>query len=343
MNIPSLEARSIARAFGHLKAVDDVSLTIGAGEIVVLLGQSGSGKSTLLRMLAGLEGLDAGKVLAGGDVVSTPNFTRPPEQRNFGMVFQDYALFPHLNARNNVAFGLRDMSKSEASAHALAWLDRVGLRGRADYFPHQLSGGEQQRVALARALAPKPKIVLMDEPFSGLDPQLRVDLQTATLSTLRNEGVGALIVSHDAQEAIATADKIAIMASGKIVQFGSPDEIYTHPQSLEAARALGGVWTMTATAINGVARTSLGVFPTTLSGQIIVAARPEFTYPIPSREGGFKVTAISGVGRFATLTLQSGDVTIKAQVEANTKPTIGASMTVTLTPENAFIFDSDGP
>jgi iron(III) transport system ATP-binding protein len=340
MNYPSLEARHVSRAFGTIKAVADVSLAIGAGEIVVLLGQSGSGKSTLLRILAGLESLDSGEVFASGEVVSTTRAIRPPEQRNFGMVFQDYALFPHLNAVNNVSFGLRGLEKSARKGLAEGWLERVGLGGRGDYFPHQLSGGEQQRVALARALAPKPGVVLMDEPFSGLDPQLRVDLQTTTLGTLRNEGVGALIVSHDAGEAIATADKIAIMSAGKLVQFGTPHEIYTKPINLEAARALGGVWTFSSHAQDGLVETSLGTFPTLLKGGVILAARPEFTRATLKPEGAFQVIDTSGVGRFITLTLKSGEGIVKALVEADSAPAIGATMHVTLSPQHAFIFEA---
>jgi iron(III) transport system ATP-binding protein len=338
MTLPRLEARHLCRAFGPIKAVDDVNLSIEAGQVVVLLGQSGSGKSTLLRILAGLEGLDSGTVLASGDIVASATRTTPPEQRGLGMVFQDYALFPHLSALDNVAFGLTSRDKTVRHELARDWLGKVGLLARASYFPHQLSGGEQQRVALARALAPAPHAVLMDEPFSGLDPQLRDDLQRTMLGTLRDAGVAALIVSHDSQEAIAIGDVIAIMDKGKIIQTGSPAQVYGTPVSLESARALGPVWTYNGDATGGRVVTPFGAFATSHTGKVVVAARPETTRALPSPSGAFTITDRRGVGRFVTLSLQGPSARILAYVDANQAPLIGTTVDITLEVADAMVF-----
>jgi iron(III) transport system ATP-binding protein len=338
MNHPALEARNVSCEFGVLKAVDSVSLRVEAGQVLALLGKSGSGKSTLLRLFAGLEGVSAGEILAGGERVSWPRHAMPPEQRGLGMVFQDYALFPHLNATANVAFGLQAMGKANAKGLALEWLTKVGLKDRAAYFPHQLSGGEQQRVALARALAPQPKAVLMDEPFSGLDPHLRADLQRTMLAALREAGVAALIVSHDTEEALGIADQVAIMDHGQIIQSGTPGDVYNAPVSLEAARALGSVWATTGTAHDGSCQTPFGTFPTSLTGQVVVAARPDATQIASNQDGQFIVTDVRGVGRFVTVTAQHGDKLVQARIPADMAPQIGSHAQVTLAASDIFIF-----
>jgi iron(III) transport system ATP-binding protein len=339
MNHPSLEARNISRAFGMLKAVDDVSLTVEAGEVVALLGQSGSGKSTLLRMLAGLEGVDTGEVFAGGALVSSPRGTVPPEQRGLGMVFQDYALFPHLSAMGNVAFGLQALGKTEAQKTALDWLTKVGLESRASYFPHQLSGGEQQRVALARALAPGPRAILMDEPFSGLDPHLSTDLQRTMLAALRGAGVAALIVTHDTEEALGIADQVAIMDQGCVVQVDTPAAVYSAPVSLQAARALGPVWTGSVQAISGKVETVFGTYTTDLNGPVTIGARPEATEVTASADGPFTIIDNRGVGRFLTTTLKGPDgMIVQARVEAKTALDVGSTAAVSVAQVDMFVF-----
>lgn len=337
----ALEARHLSRSFGQVKALDDVSLSLEAGKVLALLGQSGSGKSTLLRVLAGLESLDAGEVFADGKLVSDRFTTIPPEKRPLGMVFQDYALFPHLTALGNVAFGLGHLAKSERSALAAAWLDRVGLGDRGGAFPHELSGGEQQRVALARALAPSPRAILMDEPFSGLDPHLRTDLQTSMLATLAEAGVAALIVSHDTEEALAVADQVAIIEHGRILQSGLPRDVYRAPKSLEAARALGAVWSLDASAHNGRVETSFGTFASPFEGPVTVCSRPEATRVEICVDGAFKVVDRRGVGRFLTLKLQanSGDGPfMTALVEAKTAPDKGQSVALSVQSDDVFVF-----
>jgi iron(III) transport system ATP-binding protein len=231
----------VRRAYDGAWAVDDVSLSAPEAKVLALLGPSGSGKSTILRLIAGLEPVDAGEIRFGAELVSAPGRTLAPEARRVGMVFQDYSLFPHLNAGANVAFGLDKLSRAERETLALKWLDRVGLKHRAGAFPHELSGGEQQRVALARALAPQPRAVLLDEPFSGLDPVLRAELRDATLATLAEARTTTLFVTHDAEDALQVADRLAILKTGRLLQEAAPREAYDHPASIDAAAALGPI------------------------------------------------------------------------------------------------------
>ncbi|MEO0820048.1 MAG: ABC transporter ATP-binding protein [Pseudomonadota bacterium] len=233
---PRLALDSVHVEFEGVKAVDNVSLKIGAGEIVCLLGPSGCGKSTTLRVAAGVERQSAGTVSINGRVVSDACRHEPPEAREIGLMFQDFALFPHLSVEENVAFGLRRKVKPrDRGALVAEHLRRVGLEDKAERYPHQLSGGEQQRVALARALAPDPQVMLMDEPFSGLDTRLRDEVQEQTLSVLREAGAGVLLVTHEPDEAMRMADRIALMRDGRIVQVGAPYHVYNYPVDRAAA------------------------------------------------------------------------------------------------------------
>jgi len=226
-----LELTSLTHAYGALKVLDDVSLTVESGELVCLLGPSGCGKTTTLRLAAGLEPMQQGSVSIGGQVVADPEKYLPPENRKIGYLFQDYALFPHLNISDNVAFGLEDMPVSERDGRIDEVLKLVGLSQRAEQYPHMLSGGQQQRVALARALANGPEIVLLDEPFSGLDAALRSQVRDQTLHILKKAGVATLMVTHDPEEAMFMADRIALMREGQIEQVGPPDQLYENPVS----------------------------------------------------------------------------------------------------------------
>jgi len=222
-------------------AVRDLSFAAGAGEIVCLVGPSGCGKSTTLRLAAGLERLQQGAVRLGGRVVADATADVPPEQRRLGFVFQDFALFPHLSVAQNVAFGLTDRPPAERRRIALAMLARVHMEGHADVYPHRLSGGEQQRVALARALAPQPALMLLDEPFSSLDTRLRDAVRDETLSLLRQSGAPALLVTHDAVEAMRLADRIVVLRGGALQQAGTPDDIYHRPANAFVAAFFGPV------------------------------------------------------------------------------------------------------
>ncbi len=232
---PALELRNVSRRFGKTVALDGVSLTIGAGEIICLVGRSGCGKSTLLRMIAGVDTIDAGRILLNGDEVSGPSIFVEPEDRKIGFVFQDYALFPHLTVEQNILFGLRGRPKKAAAYRANEILDHIGIEHLKARYPHMLSGGEQQRAALARALAPQPDILLMDEPFSNLDRGLRDRVRDETLSLLRRLGTTVIMVTHDPEEALSAGDRIVLMRSGRIVQTGSGYDLHDRPVNPYAA------------------------------------------------------------------------------------------------------------
>jgi|TARA_B110000503_G_scaffold22213_1_gene34072 iron(III) transport system ATP-binding protein len=225
--------------YDALAAVSDATFSLAEGEIGCLLGPSGCGKTTLLRAIAGFEPLTSGTISLHGEHISTAKRTQAPEDRAVGMVFQDFALFPHLNVRDNIGFGLSDLSSGEKTSRVLEMLELVGLVSVADRFPHELSGGQQQRVALARALAPSPQILLLDEPFSNLDAELRTQLAAEIRILLKKNKVTALLVTHDQDEAFAMADKIALLNAGKIVQIDTPYQLYHKPGSLFAADFIG--------------------------------------------------------------------------------------------------------
>jgi iron(III) transport system ATP-binding protein len=212
-------------------AVAEVSLTLLQGDLLGLLGPSGCGKTTLLRLIAGFERPQAGTIEIAGRTVAGRGCWIPPEQRCLGMVFQDYALFPHLTVAENVAFGLQQLAKDRVNQRIKEAIALVGLQELENRYPHELSGGQQQRVALARALAPQPKLVLLDEPLSNLDVQVRLRLREEVREILKATGTSGIFVTHDQQEALAIADKVAVMRQGRIEQLGTPEEIYTHPTS----------------------------------------------------------------------------------------------------------------
>lgn len=231
-----LTFESVARRYRDIYALKDFSLDVAPGEVVCLLGPSGCGKSTLLRVAAGLERPTEGRILINDREVAGPNAFVPPEKRGVGLMFQDFALFPHLTIVDNVAFGLKALPKPEAQREAHTMLARVGLESYAGSYPHILSGGQQQRVALARAIVPRPSVMLMDEPFSGLDVQLRESIQEETLALLRETRATSMIVTHHPEEALRLGDRIAVMRSGRIVQVGKAEELYDRPAELFVAR-----------------------------------------------------------------------------------------------------------
>lgn len=207
----------------------DVSFEIARGELVCLLGPSGCGKTTTLRLIAGFEKPDSGTIEIGNKVVSSPHQVLTPQERNLGFLFQDYALFPHLTVAENIAYGLSAENKHRAKERTRELLTQIHLLDHTDKYPHELSGGEQQRVALARARAPEPSLMLLDEPFSGLDTSLRANLRRETCDVLKEHGVTAMMVTHDPEEAMLMADRIILMRNGQVIQSGTPEELYTNP------------------------------------------------------------------------------------------------------------------
>ena len=233
MKPPILQLQNVSKQFSANlpPAVNNVSLTLQQGDILGLLGPSGCGKTTLLRMIAGFENLQAGKIEIGGKIVCDRFISVPAEQRDIGIVFQDYALFPHLNVAENVAFGLKNASKQQIQKRINEVLELVNLQGLEKRYPYELSGGQQQRVALARALAPQPQLMLLDEPLSNLDIQVRLRLREEIRDILKAAGTSAIFVTHDQEEALAISDLVGVMRQGHLEQIGTPEEIYTHPAS----------------------------------------------------------------------------------------------------------------
>ncbi len=256
---PRLEIRNLVARFEGRTVVDNVSLSVDAGKVMCLLGPSGCGKSTTLRMIAGVEMQTSGEIYVDGKLVCDTNFRVPPERREIGLMFQDFALFPHLSVADNVAFGLKG-SKDQKRARVEELLAKVDLLRFVDAFPYQLSGGEQQRVALARALAPRPRIMLMDEPFSGLDNRLRDGIRDETLAILKDEDAAVLLVTHEPDEAMRMADEIALMRGGKIVQQGAPYNVYTRPSDKAAVSFFSDINVLKGTVNGALTDTPFGQF-----------------------------------------------------------------------------------
>ena len=275
--LPALQCVGVAKQFGDLLVVDGLDLLVGRGEICALLGPSGCGKTTTLRLVAGFERLDRGRVVIGDHVVASAAAERPvhfpPEQRRVGMVFQDYALFPHLSVRGNVGFGLPRGHRAAAD-EAIAL---VGLTDLADRMPAHLSGGQQQRVALARALAPRPDVLLLDEPFSNLDASLRARVRAEVRDILREAGATAVLVTHDREEAFSVADRVAVMLDGQVAQIGSPEDVALRPRTRAVSDFLGEAQYLPGTASGPTVRCVLGTAPLRepLTGPVTVVVPPE--------------------------------------------------------------------
>ncbi len=274
----SVTFEEVTQSFGSVTALAGVSLHIAAGEVICLLGQSGCGKSTLLRIAAGVEEPVSGRVLLEGGEVSGPDRFVPPEKRGVGLMFQDYALFPHLSVIDNVSYGIRGLPPKDARASAMRALSRVGLSELAEAYPHMLSGGEQQRVALARAVSPRPGVLLMDEPFSNLDRRLKDAVREETMAVIRETGATSIIVTHDPEDAMRIADRIVLMRKGLIVQTGPAEEIYMRPNSLFAARFFSDFNEVTSVVAGGTVETPFGRLPAaglTEGARAVVCIRPQ--------------------------------------------------------------------
>jgi iron(III) transport system ATP-binding protein len=280
-------------------AVSSVDLSVAEGEVLGLVGESGCGKSTLLRLVAGLEVPDAGTVSIAGRAVAGPGAWVPPERRGVGLVFQDFALFPHLRSVDNVAYGLTSLPRRERRARAEEVLDLVGLPGLGSRFPHELSGGQQQRVALARALAPEPRLLLLDEPFSNLDSALKRLLREELAEILRRTGITAILVVHDAEDVMALADRVAVMRAGSVRQTETPDFLYSQPRDEYVARFFGETNILHARPRGDGFETSVGFIPCTLaagrSDPVRLCLRPEH-FHLSTDLDGDAASCASGCG-----------------------------------------------
>ena len=327
--------RRLGKRFGAVDAVRDLDLDAGAGDITVLLGPSGCGKTTTLRMIAGFERPDTGSVSIGGRVVAAPGAGEwvPPEQRRVGMVFQQLALFPHLDVARNIAYGLRGLDRRDRRARVGDLLAMVGLAGYERRFPDELSGGQAQRVALARALAPRPQVVLLDEPFSNLDVSLRGDLRTEVRRILKAEGVTALLVTHDQDEALSLGDRVAVMLEGRLAQSGPPELVYRRPATPEVAEFLGDANLVAGEVRDGVLDTELGRVSVADdgTGPVWALVRPEDLDLVPDPSAGAHVLDVEYYGhdQLITVAMPSG-VELRARLHARHRFEVEARVAVHL-------------
>ncbi len=352
---PRLEIRNIRRTFDGLPVVDDVSLQVMPGQVTCLLGPSGCGKSTTLRIIAGVDMQNSGEIYVDGSLVCDTVFRIPPEGRSIGLMFQDFALFPHLSVADNVAFGLIG-DKAGKRRRVEELLDKVDLLRHVDSFPHELSGGEQQRVALARALAPRPRIMLMDEPFSGLDNRLRDGIRDQTLEVLKDEGAAVLLVTHEPAEAMRMADEIALMRRGKIVQQGAPYNVYNAPVDREAAAFFSDINVIRGTVRGALTETPFGQFLT--PGQpegteVDIVIRPQHLRidfdrhgrgPNPTPQDGTPARGVVIRSRFmggeslVEFKMDFDGSTLKAQVPNVFLPTPGTALWLMIRRDRCFVF-----
>ena len=354
----ALVIEGVSHRFGATLALDAVSLTVKKGEILCLVGPSGCGKSTLLRVAAGLETLQTGKVAIEGQIVAAAgNSELPPEARNVGFLFQDFALFPHLSVLDNATFGLHRLAPGERRGRALAALKRVGMEDLAGAFPHTLSGGQQQRVALARAMAPAPRLFLLDEPFSGIDARLRRRLLEDTWRVLKESGAASVVVTHDPEEAMLLGDRVAVMRAGRILQSGTPDAVYRRPETSFVAEFLGEVNKFRG-AVNcaGTVETPLGPVPApglAPGAPVVVIIRQQGVGVSPGNDapaGSVAVTVswVRPMGAASLLMLRrrdagANDPPIYARVFGQLRLAEGALAYAGIDRDEVFVFPAETP
>lgn len=356
---PRLEIRNLVRQFEGRRVVDDVSLSIQPGQVTCLLGPSGCGKSTTLRMIAGVDMQDAGEIYVDGQLICDTLFRVPPERRSIGLMFQDFALFPHLTVGRNVSFGLKEKG-AVARARAEEMLAKVGLQRFIDSYPHELSGGEQQRVALARALAPQPKIMLMDEPFSGLDNRLRDGIRDETLAVLKEEDTAVLLVTHEPEEAMRMADEIALMRDGRIVQQGAPYNIYRAPKDKAAVAFFSDINVIESEVNGALADTPFGDFlaPGLPDGaRVEIVFRPQHVGidfdragqgPHPTAERGVAARGVVERARFmgkeslVEFRMDHDATTLRATVPNVFLPKKGTPLWLSIRRDRCFVFPRQG-
>ena len=305
-----LTCRGVSKRFGSVVALRDVDLDVKEGSLYALLGPSGCGKTTMLRLIAGFETPDTGEIRLRDKLIASPGRSVPPEKRKVSMVFQDFALFPHLNVAANVAFGLP--KGTDKASRVAELLSLVRLEGYEARMPHELSGGQQQRVALARALAPQPDLILMDEPFSNLDPAVRADVRREVRQLIRDVGITAIIVTHDQEEALSLAGEVALMMDGEVLQVGTPADIYTHPATRAVGEFLGAANFLPGEVKDGLVLTPLGAVPVTANFRGTADAMVRAEDLAVSEAGGVPAEVLDidyyGHDQMITARLESGDV-----------------------------------
>jgi len=340
-----IECRNLTKSYGVLEAVSDFSLHLEEHEFLSILGPSGCGKSTLLRLIAGLEVPSRGQVLLEKREISGKKIILPPERRKFGMIFQDFALFPHLSIEKNIAYGVNG-SRSEKQKRVVELLKLVNLQHLASKMPHQISGGEQQRIAVARALAPRPRLILMDEPFSNLDYQLRLQLRREIRGILKHEGVATILVTHDQVEAITFSERVLLMHKGKLVQAGTPKEIYQQPQTLWASSFVGEANHLSVEWEKTSLKSPFGFLdvPAEIGKETrILMVRPEdfilVSAPDDDANGILKTVEFSGATQTVGVELKSGE---KIQVSGSPHLLWNLEDPVKITAERYLCFNSSG-
>ncbi|MEP3047319.1 MAG: ABC transporter ATP-binding protein [Roseibium sp.] len=336
---------NVSHDYDGVGSVHNFSLSIAPGEILCLLGHSGCGKTTLMRIAAGVEQQNAGTVLINGRAVADDGQFLPPEKRGVGLMFQDYALFPHMSILANVMFGLTNMPKGEAQTAALAALGRVGLVDYANDYPHALSGGEQQRVALARALVPRPGILLMDEPFSGLDKRLRDSVRDETLAVIRETRATCIIVTHDPEEAMRMGDSIALMRRGELVQHGTAEDLYKHPVDLFAARFFSELNQLEGIVTSAGLETPIGIVPaseTKIGEKVDVCIRPQGvilnTAGLCGVKGRIRSKRFVGEVELLSIVIDGLNHPLQARVRAGSPWDRGMDVAVTTDPKDVLVF-----
>ena len=341
-----LSFENISHAFNsHSETLHDLTLSAEPGEVLCLLGPSGSGKTTLLRIAAGIESQATGRVLMNDREIAGPSVFLPPEKRSIGLVFQDFALFPHLTILDNVRFGLTALSREESKREAMIALSRVGLEHYAASYPHVLSGGEQQRVALARALAPRPSVLLMDEPFSGLDSRLKDSVRAETLDILRHSRATAIVVTHDAEEAMRMGDRIALLKNGRLVQVGRAEELYQRPVDLFAAGFFSELNVFDAKVRGGMADTPLGSIaaPGLGEGAAATVAVRMAGFDVSEDAGEVAARVLSrrylGVVELLDLAVQGSETPVRARVRCGALSAGARDIYLSLRKSDVLVFE----
>jgi iron(III) transport system ATP-binding protein len=344
----ALSFTEIDVSLGGRKVLDRFTLALSPAEIVCILGESGSGKSTALRVAAGIQRIDAGTVRINDEIVSGPGVHVPPDRRGIGLMFQDFALFPHLTLLQNVIFGLKRLPRQAQMAQAMQALKRVGLDDRAGDYPHMLSGGQQQRLALARSIAPRPGILMLDEPFSSLDARLRETVRSETLAVLRETHATTIIVTHDPEEAMLLGDRVALLRGGRIAQIDTAAAIYRAPVDLSAARFFSPLSEIEATVRGGEIDTPLGRVPArgfAEGARVVVALRPVGALDVATAGPGIPgriVAKRDAIGvDLCEVRIEGLDqpIGIRRQSDAGIVP--GADVFLSLNPEHILVFAKD--